>query len=152
MVGIGLLMVLAGLTGLVLRWRSRLYDLPLFLRAMTAMGPAGFIAIVAGWITTEVGRQPWLVYGLMRTAEGRSPIAAPAVAGSLAAFLVVYVLVFGAGILYLLRLMTAPPDAGQPPPQAPVVAVAAPGTAAEAGAESEPPVAQQPAAARKRQP
>jgi len=127
MVGLGLLMILAGLCGLFLRWRGRLYDAPLFLRFVAAMGPSGFVAIVAGWITTEVGRQPWLVYGLMRTAEGRSPIAAPAVAGSLAAFVVVYVLVFGAGIYYLLRLMAQPPQADESEPAAPVLPVAARG-------------------------
>ena len=127
MVGLGLLMILVGLASLALRLGRRLYDLPPFLRFVAAMGPSGFVAIIAGWITTEVGRQPWLVYGLMRTAEGRSPIAAPAVAGSLAAFVVVYVLVFGAGIYYLLRLMAQTPQADEPEPAAPALPVAARG-------------------------
>ena len=62
-----------------------------------AMGPAGFIAVLAGWITTETGRQPFTVYGLLRTAESASPLAAPAVASSLIAFVIVYFIVFGAG-------------------------------------------------------
>ena len=95
------------------------------------MGPAGFVAIIAGWITTEVGRQPWVVYGLMRTADARLPIAAPAVGASLAAFSAVYLVVFGAGIFYLLRLMTAPPVPGQATPEGPVVAVAAPAPVTE---------------------
>ena len=76
------------------------------------MGPAGFIAVLAGWITTEVGRQPYVVYGIMRTVEAASPIAAPAVAGSLLAFVLVYVTIFGAGTYYILRLMARPPEAG----------------------------------------
>ena len=69
------------------------------------MGPTGFVAVLAGWITTEVGRQPYTVYGLLRTAQSVSPIAAPAVGASLIAFIVVYFVVFGAGIFYILRLM-----------------------------------------------
>ena len=74
------------------------------------MGPAGFVAVVAGWITTEVGRQPWTVYGLLTTAQSVSPLASPAVGSSLVAFIVVYFLVFGAGTTYLLRMMTKPPQ------------------------------------------
>ena len=61
------------------------------------MGPSGFIAVLAGWITTEVGRQPFTIYGLMRTAESASPLAAPAVGASLVAFVIVYFAVFGMG-------------------------------------------------------
>lgn len=114
MVGLGLLMILVGLIGLYLRWRRRLYDMRWFHRFACLMGPAGFIAIIAGWITTEVGRQPYVVYGLMRTADARSPIDAPAVAGSLGAFIVVYCLVFGAGVYYLVRLMAHAPAPGEP--------------------------------------
>ena len=76
------------------------------------MGPSGFVAVLAGWIVTEAGRQPWTVYGLLRTADSVSPIALPAVASSLAAFVLVYVAVFGVGVVYILRLMVAGPDAG----------------------------------------
>ena len=69
------------------------------------MGPSGFVAVLAGWITTEVGRQPYTVYGLLRTANSASPIDAAAVGASLVAFIIVYFLVFGAGTFYLLRLM-----------------------------------------------
>jgi cytochrome d ubiquinol oxidase subunit I len=75
------------------------------------MGPAGFLAVLAGWITTEVGRQPWTVYGLLATADSVAPVQAPAVAGSLLAFVLVYFAVFGAGVFYLLRLMGRPPAA-----------------------------------------
>ena len=73
------------------------------------MGPSGLVAVLAGWITTEVGRQPWTIQGLLRTAESASPLAAPAVAASLLAFVVVYFAVFGAGVLYILKLMAKPP-------------------------------------------
>jgi cytochrome d ubiquinol oxidase subunit I len=73
------------------------------------MGPAGFVAVLAGWITTEVGRQPYTVYGHLLTADSVSPIAAPAVATSLTAFVVVYFFVFGAGAFYIFRLMARMP-------------------------------------------
>lgn len=117
MVGLGLLMIALGLGSLWLRRTGRLYDAPWFHRFAVAMGPSGLIAVTAGWTVTEAGRQPFTVYGLMRTAESVSPIAAPAVAASLAAFAVVYLIVFGAGIWYLLHLFNQPPhvhEAGLP--------------------------------------
>ena len=72
-------------------------------------GRAGFVAVIAGWVTTEVGRQPWVIYGLLRTEDAVSPIAAPGVTGSLIAFVIVYFTVFAAGTLYILRLMAQPP-------------------------------------------
>jgi cytochrome bd ubiquinol oxidase subunit I len=117
MVGIGLLMIAMGLTSLLLRWRSRLFDTRWLLRWAVAMGPAGLIAVIAGWIVTECGRQPFTVYGLLRTADSVAPIAQPAVATSLAVFIVVYFVVFGAGIWFLLRLFRQPPQAQQPGPQ-----------------------------------
>ncbi len=109
MVAIGLAMMLTGLVSLYLRVRRRLFEREWFLRAALVMGPSGFIAVLAGWITTEAGRQPYVVYGLMRTLEARSPIDTPALAGSLIAFSLVYLLVFGAGIYYLLQLMRRAP-------------------------------------------
>jgi len=122
MVGLGVLMTLMGLYGLFRRWQGRLYSSPWLLRGMVAMAPAGFIAVLAGWTTTEVGRQPFTVYGMLRTADSISPIALPGVAVSLAAFAVVYFIVFGAGLVFLLRLMAKPPTTGEsgPPPQVPV--------------------------------
>jgi cytochrome d ubiquinol oxidase subunit I len=109
MVGLGTLMVGLGLTSLFLRWKGRLHEARWFHGWALAMGPAGFIAVLAGWVTTEVGRQPFTVYGLLRTAESVSPLASPAVATSLIAFVVVYFIVFAAGMFYLLRLMSQPP-------------------------------------------
>jgi cytochrome d ubiquinol oxidase subunit I len=116
MVGLGVLMLLLGVVSLVARAAKRLYAWRWLLRFALLMGPSGFIAVIAGWITTEVGRQPFTVYGLMRTAESASPLAAPAVAGSLIAFVVVYFAVFGMGTWYLLRLMTRAPQPHEPDP------------------------------------
>ena len=68
-------MVATGLVGLWLRWRGRLYDTPLFARWCLLMGPSGFVALLAGWFVTETGRQPYTVYGLLRTANSVSPVA-----------------------------------------------------------------------------
>ncbi len=116
MVGLGLAMLGLGLWSLLARWRGRLNDSRWLLRAAVLMGPAGFVAVIAGWITTEVGRQPWTVYGHLLTAESHSPIAAPAIAASLLAFVVVYFFAFGAGTWYLLRLMSDPPGSHEPEP------------------------------------
>ena len=113
MVGLGFAMVGLGLWSLVARLRGSLYDAALLHRAAVAMGPAGFVAVLAGWAVTETGRQPFTVYGLLRTADSASPLDAPAVAASLAAFAVVYFIVFGAGLWYVLGLMRAPPRAGE---------------------------------------
>jgi cytochrome d ubiquinol oxidase subunit I len=110
MVGLGFAMLALGVWSLVARVRRRLYDWRWLHRAAVAMGPAGFVAVLAGWVTTEVGRQPYTVYGLLRTSESSSPLAAPAVAASLLAFALTYFVVFGAGAYYLLRLMAKPPE------------------------------------------
>jgi cytochrome bd ubiquinol oxidase subunit I len=113
MVGLGLLMILLGAMAAWLRWRGRLYESKPFQRFAVAMGPAGILAILAGWITTEVGRQPWVVYGLQRTADAVSPHSLETVGVTLALFVVVYLLVFGAGTTYLLRIMGKGPEIGE---------------------------------------
>ena len=111
MVGIGLLMLGIGLWSLLRRLqKERLYEDRWLHRAALFMGPSGFVAVLAGWVTTEVGRQPYTVYGLLTTAQSASPIAAPAVATSLVAFIIVYFFVFGAGVFYILRLCGKSPD------------------------------------------
>ena len=114
MVGLGTLMMLVGAWSLWLRFRRRLFDSTPLLRFALLMGPSGFVAVLAGWITTEAGRQPYTVYGLLRTAQSASPIDAAAVGASLIAFIIVYFLVFGAGTFYLLRLMGKPPELSEP--------------------------------------
>jgi cytochrome d ubiquinol oxidase subunit I len=116
MVGIGFAMLGIGLWSLLARYRRKLYDWSWLHRAAILMGPSGFVAVIAGWVTTEVGRQPYTVYGLLRTVDSVSPLAAPAVAASLLAFVVVYFVAFGAGIYYLLHLMAKPPGAGETAP------------------------------------
>lgn len=113
MVGIGFAMLGIGLWSLLARKRGKLYDWTLLHRAALVMGPSGFVAVIAGWITTEVGRQPWVVYGLLRTADAASPLDAPAVAASLLAFVVVYFAVFGVGTWYILKLMSKAPQPGE---------------------------------------
>jgi cytochrome d ubiquinol oxidase subunit I len=120
MVGLGMAMLALGLFGLLARYRRRLFEWTLLHRAAVAMGPAGFVAVIAGWVTTEVGRQPFTVYGLMRTAQSASPLDASALAVSLAAFVAVYFFAFGAGTYYILRLMAKPPQPHEPvPPNVP---------------------------------
>ncbi len=116
MVGLGVLMFALGLASLWARWRGALYEWGALHRFAVVMGPAGFVAVIAGWVTTEVGRQPFVIYGLLRTADAVSPLAAPAVATSLLAFVLVYFAVFGVGIWYMLRLMRKPPQTGEPDP------------------------------------
>lgn len=121
MVAIGLAMAGLGLWTLWLRFRGRLYEPGWAHRAAVLMGPSGFVAVLSGWIVTEMGRQPYTVYGLLKTVDSASPLDAPAVATSLAAFAIVYFAVFGCGVFYLLRLMRRSPeenetglDVGQP--------------------------------------
>src|SRR5690606_6421195 len=110
MIGIGFAMLGLGLWGLICRWRGTFYRNDWLHRAAIAMGPAGFVAVLAGWVTTEVGRQPYTIYGHLLTADSVSPISAPAVGASLVAFIIVYFLVFGAGTFYILRLMSRLPS------------------------------------------
>src|SRR5690606_34549380 len=113
---IGVLMLAFGLTGGVLAWRKRLFVPGLYHRWALFMGPLGFVALLAGWWVTEVGRQPYVVYGLMRTSDAASPIGAPGVALSLLGFVIVYLTVFAAGITYMFRLMAKSPEAPLPGP------------------------------------
>ena len=114
MVGLGFAMLGIGLWSLYLRWRGRLFESRWLHRAALAMGPSGFVAVLAGWITTEAGRQPYTIYGLLRTVNSASPIAAPAVAASLVAFVVVYFVAFAAGLFFILRLMNRPLETREP--------------------------------------
>jgi cytochrome bd ubiquinol oxidase subunit I len=117
MVGLGFLMLLLAAWSLLARFRRSLSESPWLHRFALAMGPAGFVAVIAGWVTTEVGRQPYTVYGLLRTADSVSPLEAPAVAASLLAFIGVYFVVFGAGVFYILRLMSRPPQPAERGPE-----------------------------------
>ncbi|SFN59019.1 Cytochrome bd terminal oxidase subunit I [Roseovarius lutimaris] len=109
MIALGFAMLGLGGWALWCRWRGRMLAGRWLHRATIVMGPMGFVAVLAGWITTEVGRQPFTVYGLLRTSDSLAPVAAPAMAASLTAFVLVYFFIFGAGTFYLLRMMNMPP-------------------------------------------
>ncbi|MEI6485723.1 MAG: cytochrome ubiquinol oxidase subunit I [Sphingomonadales bacterium] len=116
MVGLGLLMLVLGGWAALSAVRRRLFDTPWLHRLALAMGPAGFIAVLAGWVTTETGRQPFTVFGVLRTAESASPLALPAVAASLIAFILVYFFVFGVGSWFIIKLMGSAPSPAEPDP------------------------------------
>jgi cytochrome d ubiquinol oxidase subunit I len=110
MVGLGLLMLLTAVLGLALRKRGRLYEARWFQRCVLYMGPSGLIALLAGWVTTEVGRQPWTVYGILRTEDSVAPVNAQLAGVSLLIFVIVYFAVFGTGVYYMLKLMHRGPS------------------------------------------
>ncbi len=119
MVGLGLAMIGLGLWGGFNVWRGRLAHAKGFLRAAVAMGPSGFVAVVAGWVVAEVGRQPWVIYGVLRTGEAVSPVTGGEVSASLLAFMAIYALIFSAGALYILRLMGEGPLVSSAAPAGP---------------------------------
>lgn len=143
MVGLGLLMIGLGLWGALLCWRTKGPEHSRrFLAACVAMAPSGFVAVIAGWIVAEVGRQPYVVYGVLRTADAVSPVGAGEVSASLLAFLVVYAIVFSVGALYILRLIAegpvagaAEPTSGHPAPRQPSQPMAAAPTDRQPGSD-----------------
>ncbi|MGB8695068.1 MULTISPECIES: cytochrome ubiquinol oxidase subunit I [Acinetobacter] len=110
MVGLGVLMILMAILGVWLRKTGKFYDSVWLHKFALYMGPSGFIALLAGWFTTEVGRQPWVVYGVLRTKDALSPVSAEQVGLTLVIFVVVYFIVFGVGIFYMLKLMRKGPE------------------------------------------
>jgi cytochrome d ubiquinol oxidase subunit I len=106
MIGMWLVMLTLTVWAWLLWWRGRLYTSPAYLRAANWAIPSGYIAVTAGWITTEVGRQPWVVYGHLRTADAVTPtLRGGDVLASLVLYGIVYTLIFGAGAYYLVRLV-----------------------------------------------
>jgi cytochrome d ubiquinol oxidase subunit I len=110
MVGIGILMASTGVIAAVLFLRKKLFDTKWFQFWCMALTPSGFVAVLAGWFVTEIGRQPYIVHEVMRTSESVSPVIGTHIALSLLAFIITYIFVFGAGSYYILRLI------GQGPP------------------------------------
>lgn len=141
MVGLGLLMIALAAWGAWARWRGRLFESRALWRFALYMGPSGLVAMIAGWMTTEVGRQPWIVYGVMRTADGVSPHGAGELALTLALFVVVYFVLFGAGTVYMLQLIgrgpepMAEPEGGPGEQRTPSRPLSAAGPAAAAPSE-----------------
>ena len=114
MIAIGFAMLGIGAWSLLARVRGRLYEWTVLHRAALVMAPSGLIAVLAGWVTTEVGRQPFTVYGFLRTSDSAAPLDSAAVGASLMAFIVVYFAVFGAGTYYIMRLMNRAPASAEP--------------------------------------
>jgi cytochrome bd ubiquinol oxidase subunit I len=110
MVGIGLLMIAAGLVGAWLWWRQRLFDSRWYLSPVAHAWWFGFVAVVSGWVVTESGRQPWVVHGILRTADATSPVPGDHIAVTLALFVLVYGVVFTMGIYYINRLIAKGPE------------------------------------------
>jgi cytochrome d ubiquinol oxidase subunit I len=113
MVALGLLMILTGLWGLWLRSRNKLFENRAFLHLLVWMGPSGIIAMLAGWYTTEIGRQPWVIQGLMRTADASSGHGLVQMSLTLTLFVVVYFALFGVGLGYMMRLVRKGPITGE---------------------------------------
>jgi cytochrome d ubiquinol oxidase subunit I len=109
MLAVGFFMIAAALYGAFLWWRGTLFETRWYLRVMAQCWWLGFVAVIAGWITTECGRQPWLVQGILRTAEATSPVPAASIAGTLALFVLAYGVVFSFGIYYINRLINRGP-------------------------------------------
>ena len=101
MVGIGLTLIAIGLIGAALWWRRKLFAARWYLRPVSYAWPLGFVAILAGWLVTESGRQPWIATGILRTADGISPVPASMVLTSLVLFVLVYSVVFSIGVRYI---------------------------------------------------
>ena len=114
MLAIGFFMIGAALYGAWLWWRGRLFQTRWYLHVLAHSWWTGFVAVLAGWVVTETGRQPWVVHGLMRTADATSPVAGGAVLSTLVLFVLVYAIIFSAGIYYINRLLTRGIDHGQP--------------------------------------
>jgi cytochrome d ubiquinol oxidase subunit I len=110
MVGLGLLMIAVALTGVYLWWQGRLLDTHWYLRLVQHGWWMGFVAVISGWIVTETGRQPWIAYGVLRTADAVSPHAASMVATTLVLFVLVYGVVFAMGLYYINRLIVRGPQ------------------------------------------
>ncbi len=110
MVGLGLAMLLLGVWGAYQRWRGKLYQTKLFLLFALCMGPAGLVAVLAGWVTTEVGRQPWVVYGILRTQDAVSSHSVMTLSVTLIMFIVMYFFIFGTGISFMLKMVGHGPE------------------------------------------
>jgi cytochrome d ubiquinol oxidase subunit I len=109
MLAIGLFMIAAALLGAFLWWRGTLFDTRWYLRLMAQCWWIGFVAVIAGWVVTECGRQPWIVHGVLRTADATSPVTGATIAGTLALFVIAYGVVFSFGIYYINRLIAQGP-------------------------------------------
>ncbi len=130
MLGIGFYMIAAAVAGAYLWWRGTLFETRWYLRIVSFTWWAGFVAVIAGWVVTESGRQPWIVQGILRTADATSPVPAASILGTLALFVVCYGIVFSMGIYYINRLIAQGPkgralEEGEGLPSRPIAAAGA---------------------------
>jgi cytochrome d ubiquinol oxidase subunit I len=116
MVGIGFIFLGVMLWAGVLWREKRLFETPLFLKALVAVQPLGFVATITGWVTAEMGRQPWIVQGLMRTSAGVSPIAVGNVIWSLSLFMIFFGLIGASYFYYTMKTLRQGPDLTSPIP------------------------------------
>jgi cytochrome d ubiquinol oxidase subunit I len=110
MVGVGSLLLLSAILGAYFRWRRHLFSTKWFLIALVLISPLGFVATIAGWVVTEAGRQPYVVYGLVRTANAASHLAAVSVGITLILFIVVYLLLMGGFLWFLIQTIIRGPE------------------------------------------
>jgi len=136
MLAVGAAMIAAGLLGAWLWWRGRLFTTRWYLVFAARGWWIGFVAIISGWVVTESGRQPWLVHGILRTADGISPVPAATVAQTLALFVIVYGIVFASGIYFINRLIEKGPAGKLIEPSSPGRANRPIAAAADAGREA----------------
>jgi len=108
MVGIGLVLLAGSLIANVQRWRGHLFTSPRTLALLTWMSPLGFMALLSGWVVTEMGRQPWTVYGILRTADSLSPLSLGATLSIFIGIILIYGMSFLFGLRFLLRHFSAP--------------------------------------------
>jgi cytochrome d ubiquinol oxidase subunit I len=119
MLAVGFFMIAAALYGVWLMWRKQLFDTRWFLRIVAQTWWVGFVAVIAGWVVTESGRQPWIAHGILRTADAISPVPGSSVAATLALFVLVYGIIFAMGIYYINRLIAAGPHPATTEPPLP---------------------------------
>jgi len=116
MTGIGFIFLLVMLWAAFLWWRGQIFHNSLFLKTLVVIQPLGWLAVETGWVTAEVGRQPWLVYNLVRTSQGTSPIPAGNVIWSIALFVVIFLAIGGSYLHYVFKTLRAGPDFASPIP------------------------------------
>jgi cytochrome d ubiquinol oxidase subunit I len=137
MLAVGFFMIAAALYGAWLLWRGHLFTTRWYLRVVAHTWWIGFVAVIAGWVVTETGRQPWIVWGVLRTADATSPVPGATVAGTLALFVFVYGIVFATGI-YVINRLTKRGMPALPQPEEEEVAPNRPLAASHGVAESAP--------------
>jgi cytochrome d ubiquinol oxidase subunit I len=116
MYGLAIIMFSVCIASLWLRWQGRLFTTRWFLRTLVVMTPSGVIATLGGWYLAETGRQPWVIYNILRTADAVSPVPAGVLLSTLIAFVCIYALFMTAFLIFSLRMIRRGPQAAQSEP------------------------------------